>query len=214
MMMMMTMAKKQPTFNHSQRSLLLYSIVSWPQTRTVYNMLWHLLAVENSDLTFQWHWKCSWWITKVFRLFFQNLRNKLLSYFCQWQTNLQINAANLTASPPGCLKHPCAHFPAYTVWSVNLFVLFFGQVQEHAVSPGMSKNLEEIVFPSQNTNSQLKRMKRDWVIPPINVPENSRGPFPQELVRVMYPTQLHACTQTPVFWILKDTNFLLEMEIL
>uniref|UniRef100_A0A673CW30 Cadherin-2-like n=1 Tax=Sphaeramia orbicularis TaxID=375764 RepID=A0A673CW30_9TELE len=27
-------------------------------------------------------------------------------------------------------------------------------------------------------------MKRDWVIPPINVPENSRGPFPQELVRI------------------------------
>ncbi|CAO2593366.1 CDH2, partial [Lemmus lemmus] len=24
----------------------------------------------------------------------------------------------------------------------------------------------------------------DWVIPPINLPENSRGPFPQELVRI------------------------------
>uniref|UniRef100_A0A4W5NQE6 Cadherin 2 n=1 Tax=Hucho hucho TaxID=62062 RepID=A0A4W5NQE6_9TELE len=31
---------------------------------------------------------------------------------------------------------------------------------------------------------QLKRMKRDWVIPPINVPENSRGEFPQDLVRI------------------------------
>ncbi|PKU36264.1 hypothetical protein llap_13432 [Limosa lapponica baueri] len=29
----------------------------------------------------------------------------------------------------------------------------------------------------------LRRQKRDWVIPPINVPENSRGPFPQQLVR-------------------------------
>ncbi|XP_048877557.1 cadherin-4-like [Brienomyrus brachyistius] len=28
------------------------------------------------------------------------------------------------------------------------------------------------------------RQKRDWVIPPINVPENSRGPFPQMLVRI------------------------------
>ena len=35
----------------------------------------------------------------------------------------------------------------------------------------------------QNTNG-LRRQKRDWVIPPINVPENSRGPFPQQLVRV------------------------------
>uniref|UniRef100_A0A8C9YVW5 Cadherin 2 n=1 Tax=Sander lucioperca TaxID=283035 RepID=A0A8C9YVW5_SANLU len=42
----------------------------------------------------------------------------------------------------------------------------------------------EIAFPSRNMDSQLKRMKRDWVIPPINVPENSRGPFPQELVRI------------------------------
>lgn len=37
----------------------------------------------------------------------------------------------------------------------------------------------------QNQNSNgLRRQKRDWVIPPINVPENSRGPFPQQLVRV------------------------------
>lgn len=32
--------------------------------------------------------------------------------------------------------------------------------------------------------SGLRRQKRDWVIPPINVPENSRGPFPHMLVRV------------------------------
>ncbi|KAH1182403.1 hypothetical protein KIL84_010157, partial [Mauremys mutica] len=35
----------------------------------------------------------------------------------------------------------------------------------------------------QNSNG-LRRQKRDWVIPPINVPENSRGPFPQQLVRI------------------------------
>ncbi|XP_029912574.1 cadherin-4-like [Myripristis murdjan] len=35
------------------------------------------------------------------------------------------------------------------------------------------------------TNSKgLRRQKRDWVIPPINVPENSRGPFPQMLVSI------------------------------
>ncbi|XP_053485663.1 cadherin-2 [Ictalurus furcatus] len=47
-----------------------------------------------------------------------------------------------------------------------------------------SRRLPEIIIPSQQVNSQIKRMKRDWVIPPINVPENSRGPFPQELVRI------------------------------
>ncbi|XP_040187214.1 cadherin-4 isoform X1 [Rana temporaria] len=30
----------------------------------------------------------------------------------------------------------------------------------------------------------LRRQKRDWVIPPVNVPENSRGPFPEMLVRI------------------------------
>ncbi|KAG7477948.1 hypothetical protein MATL_G00074980 [Megalops atlanticus] len=37
--------------------------------------------------------------------------------------------------------------------------------------------------PAQLSNG-LRRQKRDWVIPPINVPENSRGPFPQMLVRI------------------------------
>ncbi|XP_066537158.1 cadherin-2-like [Hoplias malabaricus] len=46
------------------------------------------------------------------------------------------------------------------------------------------RSLPEIVIPSRQQDGQLKRMKRDWVIPPINVPENSRGPFPQELVRI------------------------------
>lgn len=35
-----------------------------------------------------------------------------------------------------------------------------------------------------NGTRGLRRQKRDWVIPPINVAENSRGPFPQMLVSV------------------------------
>ncbi|NXS46723.1 CADH2 protein, partial [Balaeniceps rex] len=48
------------------------------------------------------------------------------------------------------------------------------------------KKIEDIIFPWQQYkhSSPLKRQKRDWVIPPINLPENSRGPFPQELVRI------------------------------
>ncbi|GAB0195374.1 hypothetical protein GRJ2_002002700 [Grus japonensis] len=30
----------------------------------------------------------------------------------------------------------------------------------------------------------LRRQKRDWVIPPINCPENERGPFPKNLVQI------------------------------
>ncbi|XP_049604413.1 cadherin-2 [Syngnathus scovelli] len=58
------------------------------------------------------------------------------------------------------------------------------QVMEPTSDLAMSKDLTEITFPSRNSDSQLKRMKRDWVIPSINVAENSRGPFPQELVRI------------------------------
>ena len=36
----------------------------------------------------------------------------------------------------------------------------------------------------RNGSKGLRRQKRDWVIPPINVAENSRGPFPQMLVSV------------------------------
>lgn len=43
-----------------------------------------------------------------------------------------------------------------------------------------------IMFSGSGTNNSkgLRRQKRDWVIPPINVAENSRGPFPQMLVSV------------------------------
>ncbi|XP_061095879.1 cadherin-2-like [Conger conger] len=48
------------------------------------------------------------------------------------------------------------------------------------------QQVEEILFPPHHSDggSLLKRVRRDWVIPAINVPENSRGPFPQELVRI------------------------------
>lgn len=49
------------------------------------------------------------------------------------------------------------------------------------------QNPRLITFPRQHqrgSTNGLRRQKRDWVIPPINVPENSRGPFPQVLVMV------------------------------
>uniref|UniRef100_A0A669BN62 Cadherin 2, type 1, N-cadherin (neuronal) n=1 Tax=Oreochromis niloticus TaxID=8128 RepID=A0A669BN62_ORENI len=46
----------------------------------------------------------------------------------------------------------------------------------------------EILFPWRSVvvrgDGTLRRVKRDWVIPPINVPENSRGQFPEDLVRI------------------------------
>ncbi|NXG36491.1 CADH1 protein, partial [Dromaius novaehollandiae] len=39
-----------------------------------------------------------------------------------------------------------------------------------------------LVFPE--SGGGLRRRKRDWVIPPINCPENERGPFPKKLVQI------------------------------
>ncbi|XP_035271223.1 cadherin-2-like [Anguilla anguilla] len=51
---------------------------------------------------------------------------------------------------------------------------------------GEPQQVQEIQFPPRRRDggALLKRIRRDWVIPAINVPENSRGPFPQELVRI------------------------------
>uniref|UniRef100_A0A6Q2XG89 Cadherin-4 n=1 Tax=Esox lucius TaxID=8010 RepID=A0A6Q2XG89_ESOLU len=53
---------------------------------------------------------------------------------------------------------------------------------------GHPPSVPVIKFPRKHQRSSsangLRRQKRDWVIPPINVPENSRGPFPQMLVRI------------------------------
>ncbi|XP_059680635.1 cadherin-1-like [Gavia stellata] len=42
--------------------------------------------------------------------------------------------------------------------------------------------LDVLTFPAPGRG--LHRQKRDWVIPPINCPENERGPFPKKLVQI------------------------------
>uniref|UniRef100_A0A8C8BRS0 Cadherin domain-containing protein n=1 Tax=Oncorhynchus tshawytscha TaxID=74940 RepID=A0A8C8BRS0_ONCTS len=50
------------------------------------------------------------------------------------------------------------------------------------VKPGASLSLPVLNFPK--SSGGLKRRKRDWVIPPINIPENGRGPFPKNMVQI------------------------------
>lgn len=51
----------------------------------------------------------------------------------------------------------------------------------------------EILFPRHSVvvkgDGSVNRVKRDWVIPPVNVLENSRKQFPEELVKVSVYTK-------------------------
>ncbi|XP_045543701.1 cadherin-2 isoform X2 [Salmo salar] len=62
-----------------------------------------------------------------------------------------------------------------------------GETTEHNKQVN-SSDAAVIMFPWRRVvvrgDGSLRRVKRDWVIPPINVPENSRGQFPEELVRI------------------------------
>lgn len=84
------------------------------------------------------------------------------------------------------------------------------------VKPGdatLTQQVPEILFPWRSVvvrgDGTLRRVKRDWVIPPINVPENSRGQFPEDLVRVRHThTDTHnkACLTVAVRTEEKEEN--------
>ncbi|KAJ8400460.1 hypothetical protein AAFF_G00395840 [Aldrovandia affinis] len=51
-----------------------------------------------------------------------------------------------------------------------------------SVHRGEPSTIPVLVFPQ--SLGGLRRRKRDWVIPPINFPENDRGPFPKHMVQI------------------------------
>ncbi|XP_037105770.1 cadherin-2-like [Syngnathus acus] len=69
-----------------------------------------------------------------------------------------------------------------------------GQVKRGAATLSQPELKTKMLFPWRSSgrsspavvrgDGALRRVKRDWVIPPINVPENSRGQFPEDLVRI------------------------------
>lgn len=77
------------------------------------------------------------------------------------------------------------------VWKTRVHLLIHPRTGSKQVKPSdaaLTQQVPEILFPWRTVvvrgDGTLRRAKRDWVIPPINVPENSRGQFPEELVRI------------------------------
>ncbi|XP_023819263.1 cadherin-1-like [Oryzias latipes] len=74
------------------------------------------------------------------------------------------------------------------------------------------------VYYFPKSSNGLRRRKRDWVIPPINIPENSNGPFPLKMVtirssedkikKIIYRITGPGATEDPVglFTMDKDTG--------
>ncbi|XP_064527165.1 cadherin-1-like isoform X2 [Pseudopipra pipra] len=52
----------------------------------------------------------------------------------------------------------------------------------HSPAASLSIPWDTLTFPEHRHG--LQRQKRDWVIPPINCPENDLGPFPKKLVQI------------------------------
>ncbi|XP_023671447.2 cadherin-2-like isoform X2 [Paramormyrops kingsleyae] len=77
-------------------------------------------------------------------------------------------------------------------WRTKVKVTQRGQQVKETQDTGAPAPIQEITFPLGHGDGSagLERSKRDWVIPPINVVENSRGPFPSKLVRVTSDLQM------------------------
>uniref|UniRef100_A0A671QZP6 Cadherin-2-like n=1 Tax=Sinocyclocheilus anshuiensis TaxID=1608454 RepID=A0A671QZP6_9TELE len=77
-------------------------------------------------------------------------------------------------------------------WLVHINFTQPKQVGSHALlyvnSERQLRDCEFILFPWHSVvvkgDGSVNRMKRDWVIPPVNVLENSRKQFPEELVKI------------------------------
>ncbi|XP_029467691.1 cadherin-4 isoform X1 [Rhinatrema bivittatum] len=80
-------------------------------------------------------------------------------------------------------------------WETTVRLLVDEKATEHSKrkqegktkpSPDVPQQPSSTLLPwrQRQDPNVLRRQKRDWVIPPVNVPENSRGPFPEQLVRI------------------------------
>uniref|UniRef100_A0A3B3HFF0 Cadherin-1 n=1 Tax=Oryzias latipes TaxID=8090 RepID=A0A3B3HFF0_ORYLA len=99
--------------------------------------------------------------------------------------------------------------------TVSVMVLQHGH---HHVSRDAAEHPDVAVHYFPKASNGLRRRKRDWVVPPINIPENHNGPFPSKIVqirsdedkmkKILYSITGPGATEDPVglFTMDKDTG--------
>lgn len=99
-----------------------------------------------------------------------------------------IQATGMRSEIPWVTSRPCALCVCNPELNIHDACLLSLQVKPGDAT--LTQQVPEILFPWRSVvvrgDGTLRRVKRDWVIPPINVPENSRGQFPEDLVRVRH----------------------------
>ncbi|KAL2088485.1 hypothetical protein ACEWY4_015384 [Coilia grayii] len=68
-----------------------------------------------------------------------------------------------------------------SICDVLKFVCLHVSTSQPAATEAVS-TVPVLLFPK--SSGGLKRRKRDWIIPDIRIPENTRGPFPERLVQI------------------------------
>ncbi|KAF6720031.1 B-cadherin [Oryzias melastigma] len=117
--------------------------------------------------------------------------NSIIRYSIESQEPQESNSSMFTINPVtgvisvGALGLDSEKYPQYTLEVEAADMRGDGLTGRAKVVVNVTKSLESVpVIDQSSSQDGLRRRKREWLIPPLNIPENSNGPFPQKIAQV------------------------------